>query len=420
MQMTDHAQDTVPNETNYTDSSNSKGSPPRNGKTRRNWLNELGVADGEWYMNPIARPERLMGIILTSEASRVYACLEVHTMRFSQEEAVIAIPDETRNGEVISWKFRYLTTTDIAEKCQMDQANVRRALRELEGYGLVKRKPAEGNDLHKGNIVILSWAKPRNPVSNGKEGERRSRATSFLGDEFSLLQSLIKRLKIQIPKELEGLSPEQMLNLSRDRFLEAQEVARRIKLLEKEVEDLTERGLREMAHHYSVFRVYSDVCQSEEPTPEDGQTDQPPKPEPEPTPPPPSDPAPDAADAELDALITGTAQKIRGEGKAVEEPGPNLPSLIKQKLTGAPIYRLRQRAQERMRRGDSLGKLIYIAEDVGNRWRAEQREVERAEQAKEQQKIEAWKEIINNPDEEEDLREQCREQLRARGIVLTE
>lgn len=48
----------------------------------------IAISPGEYYFNTKARCRRIMLNSLSNEARRVYACLELATMGFQQEEAV--------------------------------------------------------------------------------------------------------------------------------------------------------------------------------------------------------------------------------------------------------------------------------------------------------------------------------------------
>src|ERR1035441_1943820 len=108
------------------------------------------IKPGEYYMSVKARARRMMLNSLSTDARRVYACLELATMGYRQELAVTM--DEG--------KRRPLTPNDISKKTGLSKQNVRRALAELERAGLAKRVADDGKDLRHGHIRIYCWADP--------------------------------------------------------------------------------------------------------------------------------------------------------------------------------------------------------------------------------------------------------------------
>lgn len=114
---------------------------------------DILVPDGEYYFNTKARGRRMMLNSLSSDARRVYACLELATMGFQQELAVTMERGEQRP----------LTPTDVGDQTGLSRQNVRRGFEELEEAGLALRKASDGGALRKGQVLLYSWAVPRQP-----------------------------------------------------------------------------------------------------------------------------------------------------------------------------------------------------------------------------------------------------------------
>jgi predicted transcriptional regulator len=232
----------------------------------------LPIGAGEYYFNPKARTKRMMQSQLSTEARRVYACLELATMGFRQELAVIL---EDR-------RQRPLTPTDIAAQTGMAKQNVRRALAELEAEGLAARVAAggTGQNLSRGNVHIYSWAVPR---SASATEDRPAEEERYFPDW--LPESLIpvaKRLRIKFsPGDASArdyFSPELAERLevaARDYFEAEKEVTRLLKgvcaspPLYKE--DRKERNTEERKEE-SVSPSVVEYREPEEPRPTDGPT----------------------------------------------------------------------------------------------------------------------------------------------------
>lgn len=125
---------------------------------------------------------------------------------------------------------------------------------------------------------------------------------------------------------------------------------------------------------------------------------------------------PDSRYAELEVMVDLLRQRIGSE----EGPRDSLIPGIVANLSGAPLTRFRKRALMRMKKGDSLGKLLYVATDVGTVWLVEQRKSQAKAMEEEARLVEAWQEIITNPNEPDDVKQQSRELLRAHGVKLNE
>jgi hypothetical protein len=160
----------------------------------------IAIEYGEYYFNTKARGRRMMQNSLSSEARRVYACLELATMGFQQELAVRMVDGEKQP----------LTRADISEQTGLSKQNARRGLVELEDEGLAERRPIIAEvPLQKGNVAIYSWATPRPKP----EKKRESRATPFpvwFPTSWEPLKPLVKRLRLQLPADL-GVARDSLL-----------------------------------------------------------------------------------------------------------------------------------------------------------------------------------------------------------------
>jgi DNA-binding transcriptional ArsR family regulator len=157
------------------------------------------IPAGEYYVNAKARPRRLMLNSLSSDARRVYACIELGTMAYRQEFAVII--EIGRDGVK---RRRPLSPSDIARKTGLRKQNVGRALNELEQAGLIERRSDDGGALRNGHILIYSWAFPK-PTKTDAAGDKGNGARPFpswfpaeWGGEKGLLATLIKQKKRDI------------------------------------------------------------------------------------------------------------------------------------------------------------------------------------------------------------------------------
>ena len=135
--------------------SSSNGSAPtaNRGLTIQGIDGLVNVPAGEFITNPKARIRRMMKNHLSRNARRVHARLDLATMGFHQELAVVM--DKGR--------IRPLTTGDISKDAEMNEGDVRRALDELDAAGLGERRAVDSGKLRKGKVEIYSWAFPRPP-----------------------------------------------------------------------------------------------------------------------------------------------------------------------------------------------------------------------------------------------------------------
>lgn len=153
----------------------------------------ITIPEGEWYINTKARPRRMMQNSLSSDARRVYACLELATMGFQQELAV------TMTKGVI----RPLAPSDICDQTGISKQNVRRGLAELEREGLAQRRSSDGGPLQNGKIEILCWAVPRKAETK-KGSHARLPFPSWVPDSWKPLIPLLSHSKIRLPTEIPG------------------------------------------------------------------------------------------------------------------------------------------------------------------------------------------------------------------------
>jgi hypothetical protein len=149
------------------------------------------IPDGEWYIDVMARCERLMtDAFLSADARRVYACITLASIAFKREEALIL-----QDG-----RLRPMTSKDIRERTGMAKRSVLRAIGELETAGLIKRVPINGDSLQADNIRIFCWSTPR-PAEKQRGGTRASPLADFLPAEWGVLKALSKRLKLTVTEE---------------------------------------------------------------------------------------------------------------------------------------------------------------------------------------------------------------------------
>lgn len=148
----------------------------------------LEIQDGEYYFNTKARARRMMLNSLSNDARRVYACLELATMGFQQELAVI----------MDGGKIRNLSPSDVCQQTKLPKQKVRDAFEELENEGLAKRESDDGNALRKGHIRLYSWAEPHPTRPNIKEVAPRGYFPSWFPDSWEPLKPLISRFRYSL------------------------------------------------------------------------------------------------------------------------------------------------------------------------------------------------------------------------------
>lgn len=182
----------------------------------------VAIPPAHYYLNTKARCRRLMLNSLSSDARRVYACIELATMGFRQELAVTM-----ENGEK-----RPLTPGDIGQQTSLRKQDVRDALAELEDAGLIERRSDDGGPLRNRHILIYSWAEPRGAPVEGKGTRAQVPFPSWFPQSWEPFKPLIKRLKLSI--SIDEVS-------ARGYFDDGAEVARTYEKAEKEVARFLER-----------------------------------------------------------------------------------------------------------------------------------------------------------------------------------
>src|ERR1700752_2899547 len=184
----------------------------------------IEVPASQFYFNTKARCRRMMLNSLSGEARQVYAALELGTMGFQQEKAVMS-----RNGVT-----RRMTPGDITTMTGLDKGSVRRALVELEGAGLAERRPVDASlPLQKGNVEIYSWAEPR-PAQEVKRWARAPTIPDWVPESWDTLTAAAKRWRIPLCADLgDARSP---------LIAEGEELARELKAVELRVARFLERG----------------------------------------------------------------------------------------------------------------------------------------------------------------------------------
>ena len=150
--------------------------------------NPLEVPARQYYFNTKARARRMMQNSLSSDARRVYACLELATMGWKQELAVIM-----DNG-----KTRPLSPADIRKQTGLVKQNVSRGLAELDDAGVAERRSDDDKPLRNGHILIYSWASPR-PERIESEGNRaRLPFPAWFPDSWEPIRHFINRQKLSL------------------------------------------------------------------------------------------------------------------------------------------------------------------------------------------------------------------------------
>jgi len=149
------------------------------------------VPAGKYYFNTKARCERMTKNHLSRGARQVHACLELATMNWRREVALVQEKD----------KERPLTITDISGETGLDKADVRRFLDELEDNGLAERRAKDGGALRKGAVLIYSWAQPQEPKKE-KLGVRAPPIPEWIPDSWQALRAYANRSRYKIPTDL--------------------------------------------------------------------------------------------------------------------------------------------------------------------------------------------------------------------------
>lgn len=173
-----------------------------NGETKQ-------IPDGEWYVNMKARCLHAMRDERACLDARVDAYLELHSMGFRREWAVLMEP-----GGAI----RDVQPIDIAKALDVPPRHVRRALEALEARGRCKRAADDDNSLRRGHLRIYCWAEPK-----AETAEMRQRAAAFpawLTDSYPVFSSFLKRTRRTL---LDGNAA------ARDRISDLEEAEKRLR-----------------------------------------------------------------------------------------------------------------------------------------------------------------------------------------------
>lgn len=167
------------------------------------WLFDLGVKPGGFYLETKARVTHAMKSRAWPEKHRVWACLALHTMGFNQELAV-----RMERGALVP-----LRQVDIAKETGIFVNNVHRCVLDLESEGWLLRKPLdEARGPLKGEVSILCYALPRPPKKTGADAREADDKPSYDGLAPELAYWL-RHLKLSIPdaeklEEARGLAVE--------------------------------------------------------------------------------------------------------------------------------------------------------------------------------------------------------------------
>jgi len=163
--------------------------PPSDGTyTIKGQDGDVKLKSGEWYINSKARARRMMLNSLSSDARRVYACLELATMGFSQELAV------TMDGG----KIRNLAPADILRQTGLSRQNCRRGIEELESEGLAQRRSDDSQGLRNGHVLLYSWASPRPREEKANVVERDYIVPEWFPAAAAALRPFLSHYKIRL------------------------------------------------------------------------------------------------------------------------------------------------------------------------------------------------------------------------------
>ena len=176
------------------------------------WLAELGVRPGGFYIETKARLVHAMKNKAWQDEPRVWACLALHTMAFQKELAV-----RMEGGALVP-----LRQVDIAKETGIDVRHVQRAVRNLEKQGSVMRQGEA-----KGEVRILCYAIPRPPK---KEADVETASVPA-----SIYDGLPDDLAVWLRKFKFGAPETEKLN-------EAVQEAREVELHVQRLRELCKRG----------------------------------------------------------------------------------------------------------------------------------------------------------------------------------
>lgn len=168
---------------------------------------KIEIQPGEYYFNSKARCRRMMQNSLSSEARQVHACLELATMGFRRELAMVK-------------EERPIRPIEIADQTGLQKQNVSRALTELEEQGLAMRRSVDGK------VEIYSWAVPK-PATKEPGNRARLPIPSYIPHSWEPLIALAKRWKLEFTvDEVSALDYEDEGAEASQKLLDALAVAR--------------------------------------------------------------------------------------------------------------------------------------------------------------------------------------------------
>jgi len=170
------------------------------------WLSELGIRPGGFYIETKARLVHAMTNREWQDEPRVWACLALHTMAFQQELAV-----RMDKGALVP-----LRQIDIAKETGIDVRHVQRAVRNLEKQGSLQRQGET-----KGEVKLLCYAVPRRPKKDDAEA-------AAAPEQGSIYDGLPDELAVWLRKFKFGAPDQEKLN---EALQEAREVALHVERL---------------------------------------------------------------------------------------------------------------------------------------------------------------------------------------------
>jgi biotin operon repressor len=268
---------------------------------------------------------------LTSDARRVYACLELATMGFQQELAVTM-----SNG-----KQRPLSPADITHQTGLSRQHVRSGLAELERAGLAKRVADDGKDLRHGHVLIYSFAYPQSTAGEKPDVAARGYIPTWFPESWEAFRPLINRFKLRlIPDDV----------AARAYFAEGEQIARSY----LEAEEVAARFLERVCAQPRINKVERNERDSSNTVGRSVADDRP------------TDKVQDATPPKLshrlqaiqDAIPPDLCQKLQ------DTPTPQLLQKIADALKDAPPENLTARIRARWENITSLGMLVNLAADV--------------------------------------------------------
>jgi len=276
------------------------------------WLADLGIKPGEFYIDSKLKLRRAMKNRCFSGPARIYACLTLHSACFQQELAVKMEGD----------KKVPLQPSDVCAMTGISKKHFREHMYCIEHSGLGK---CEG--LTKDRILLYCYAVPRPPVVPEMVPGPGTIFESFPPE----LTSLLKHFKVRFPSDFVP-GPGTILELQR--LAEAAQKAElSLRQYAKGPQNTAPLNKEEIQKEEEI------VSQSVSSVIEEAQNDR----------------------------LTDIANAIPEElqEQLQETPTPKLLAQINERLGGAPVANLTQRIRKRWKTITSLGIVKDFAEDVG-------------------------------------------------------